>query len=1012
MKTKKSQIRIISIQTVITIFLAALVLISHSQDVTIRLMPLPADQFTLNDVWKTEISNSSMKDYDVRLHAIVNEDQKGILFDGTSANFTVPAGYMGPVDAESLEPANITHIDQSTEDYCIATGSLPPGTYIACVYILDAATGIELSKDCLQFESQIYGPPQLLTPTDGAEILVNELPLFTWTPTAPPLNGVVYSLKMVELMANQDKNAAIRSNPSVFEMKNIDGLELQYPPDALEPEAGKKYAWQVTVGLENGERISFSEVSAFSVAKGSGLLTIKLHTPEDGTVVCSDDPETDEPLSCSFTKTKFSWSIPGIDPETPFIYTMKICEVVKDQTPDEAIHGNPVYIQDVDGSEFQESDDIVFLYPEYNPLMDHPVVPGEERRYAWQVTMKDKTGNPVGDPSAINQVIVKIPVIPHPSSAIKDYGDAPDEVNKPFYHYFTHNSSGGAAIHEEGNYERLGLKVSGENDGKTVDLDTYDDGVAFTNFVYPYSGCRQQSIEVTITTTRLPRYNENSLLHLQAWIDLNRDGDWNDIGECDFTPSGEHIFWNWSATSGSSGAVNSYDFTTNPNTWTDASGARVTRQTFNLGFQTALIAGTPVTDTLWCRFRLSYTDDKGGTIADDYKGTAEYGEVEDYGIPVATTGCNCIINSLEVNGIDYSTDGITIDATTGDTKEFVLHSSCGSCEIAFVEWQVSKPDGSIEIITTGSRTSYTFLVAGNYMITATQHCPDGATCSFVIKVHVTDASSSGSPDTKRWSISFRPPSITPFCITGFSLSIDVSARPDLNLSTCQLMVQKASVVPGGSGPTLTFNSDRMTITGGSSGIYEATVSFSVADLVSLYSTYCETLYFTFTATLLDGTTIRSSDNYRIDLDDLRPDIEIDPSVTVSPSTCLSAPTWTSTPCLCLSGTALPSRLPFLITWASNIVPGNVDIGVTVMKTSTHEELIVPPASYTYIINPNTDAAGNRIPGYRLLLYTSGFSHLISVGDAVGISVTVKGESPCKCGPQTMQNLFLIKIGCP
>ncbi|MDX9906357.1 MAG: hypothetical protein RBS55_07205 [Bacteroidales bacterium] len=407
MKTKKLNNRISKITVLCLVFFAAIVLTSHSQDITIRLMPMPVDQFTINDVWKTEITNTSMKDQDVRLHAIVNEDRKGLLFDGTSASFTVMAGYMGPVDIEALEPASISHIDKTTEDYCKATGSLPPGTYIACVYVLDAATGIELSKDCLQFESQIYGPPQPLTPINGTSLNSHELPLFSWTPTTPPINGMVYTVRLVELLPSQAKEAAINTNPSVFEMMNIDGLELQYPPDALELEPGKSYAWQVTAGLENGERISFSEVSAFSVAKGSGLLTIKLLTPEDGTILCSDDPETDEPLQCSFAKTKFSWTVPGLEDGKQFIYTLMICKVGEGQTAEQAMdENNPVYSHDVDGAEFSEPEDIVFLTPEYDPLSDQPVVPGEESKYAWQVSIKDKDGNVMGNGSAIYTVVV------------------------------------------------------------------------------------------------------------------------------------------------------------------------------------------------------------------------------------------------------------------------------------------------------------------------------------------------------------------------------------------------------------------------------------------------------------------------------------------------------------------------------------------------------------------------------------------------------------------------------
>lgn len=121
-----------------------------------------------------------------------------------------------------------------------------------------------------------------------------------------------------------------------------------------------------------------------------------------------------------------------------------------------------------------------------------------------------------------------------------DYGDAPDPT------YPTLLDSDGARHLQMGDYY-LGTRVTGEDDANLV-YDEYDgslitdargdvgdDGVVFTDSALMIG----EEAEVTITASRNGGY-------LNAWIDFNADGDWDDPGEQIFTDQllkkGENTF--------------------------------------------------------------------------------------------------------------------------------------------------------------------------------------------------------------------------------------------------------------------------------------------------------------------------------------------------------------------------------------------------------------------------------------------------------------------------------------
>ncbi len=171
-----------------------------------------------------------------------------------------------------------------------------------------------------------------------------------------------------------------------------------------------------------------------------------------------------------------------------------------------------------------------------------------------------------------------------------DYGDAPDPT------FPTLTASTGAAHQIKANVQ-LGLTNGADTDGQpsvNADLDTSDDGV--TNIVLTPGSNSQVTVNASVAAK------------LDAWLDLNKDGDWDDAGE--------HII----------------DGTT------------------PLG---SLVAGDNVINfplplgpkgTTYARFRMSSTGIATPT------GVALDGEVEDYKVTLTGPAFQNPLNDLDVNG--------------------------------------------------------------------------------------------------------------------------------------------------------------------------------------------------------------------------------------------------------------------------------------------------------------------------------------------------------------------------
>lgn len=129
---------------------------------------------------------------------------------------------------------------------------LPPGQYQICVRV-KIGVGQFLSESeplgCGYFTLNAAEPPQLINPICGDEITTgNNNIVFSWTiPTGVLPTYVEYTLKIIELLPNQDPNQAFLAStvPAFYEKTVYTQNTILYGPTDPPLEAGKRYAWRV-----------------------------------------------------------------------------------------------------------------------------------------------------------------------------------------------------------------------------------------------------------------------------------------------------------------------------------------------------------------------------------------------------------------------------------------------------------------------------------------------------------------------------------------------------------------------------------------------------------------------------------------------------------------------------------------------------------------------------------------------------------------------------------------------
>ena len=198
------------------------------------------------------------------------EARKGPLFRGNSNEFESPPGRERITARDIREIRDEWYLEEDKQ-FILRTGTVPAGSYDACLYLMDASTGQELTQQCIHIEVRPAAPPRLISPRSGKGLETGR-PIFTWTKPAPvPFDQrVLYKFKIVEVYKGQTKEEAIRANPAWYEEDGISRTSFQYPLRAKDLDPDRQYAWQVQAFYEEG----------FPLGKNRGMSEIWQVNPE------------------------------------------------------------------------------------------------------------------------------------------------------------------------------------------------------------------------------------------------------------------------------------------------------------------------------------------------------------------------------------------------------------------------------------------------------------------------------------------------------------------------------------------------------------------------------------------------------------------------------------------------------------------------------------------------------------------------------------------------------------
>ncbi len=625
---------------------------SFAQEVLIRLNLPPIDQFTVNDLYNAQVINNSGKDLQIFLKGIVTEETKGLLFDGHSAVFTLKAGFNGLPAFSQLEPVSTNYSNKKVESYVLRTGTVPPGEYTICIYVIDATTQEELGEDCIQTELLAPMPPELIYPEDESQV-EEMLLLFSWAPPAPVsiTMKIIYKIRIVELLPHQTVDQALASNPAWYQNNQVSGTTFQYPANARPLETGKTYAWQVTAYTQTGEQIAPpSEPYWFQVPVEPEIVEpfyIKLHPLQS-----EDKLDINDALT-------FTWELIG-HPKEPYTYLFQLFTYDLDGPPPEltkeklvfskgdinetklVVTPNDIQLNERNGyiwivylltKEHYLFPDSIFSFTFKNPKQfDFGDAPDSRTSPSSYFTLKDNSG---GRCYWMTKVDISRDFFPSPVG-ITTLGVAPWVPPGPpsaiFYLYIPKTIQTWLGLLDESEWGETGYVCRGsrsvdfEEDSRIAGgtMDNFDDGVLFYPGTDYCKSCGYDSIEVKFMID--PEYEKGQKLYFSCWVDWNGDGDWYDGYNCDDEAMlvTEHIRW--------LGATPLYATSTapvlmgnlaeiDPSTWHGQTCA-----VYRFYFQGGITMGD-----MQVRFRLSPDIGSGIQLyADSPKGMTISGEIEDY----------------------------------------------------------------------------------------------------------------------------------------------------------------------------------------------------------------------------------------------------------------------------------------------------------------------------------------------------------------------------------------------
>jgi hypothetical protein len=226
--------------------------------------PLPHQEgfFTLDDIWRVNLTNMQQGPVEVQIEATIEDGSHRQVLNAVSPPFLLPKGNIRP--SFNGSSVRFQFGNSSSANIFRTSGRASIGNYIICYRVLSLSTNQQLGEYCQEETVKPFGPPELISPYDDEKIETTK-PILTWK--APfPLGDqpVVYVLRLVELKPKQNAVEGLERNKPLITRKVDQVTYLSYPGDAPELEVDHTYAWQVVANVGDFE-IGATEIWKFKV---------------------------------------------------------------------------------------------------------------------------------------------------------------------------------------------------------------------------------------------------------------------------------------------------------------------------------------------------------------------------------------------------------------------------------------------------------------------------------------------------------------------------------------------------------------------------------------------------------------------------------------------------------------------------------------------------------------------------------------------------------------------------
>lgn len=228
-----------------------------------KLKQPPPNRFGIADLWSLELNNLSRKEVKGYVVGTLSEDKDGLIVEGRSKTFTIKPGRT-TYTYNDFSDADIQYRNNKYKEILLRTGGAPDGDYTICVTVYNEFDEVIGQENCIYHSVRTIGNISLVMPTDNEQLPENQPIVFSWTPLP---NQNEYSLKIVELLGNQNPESAIKNNRAFFQRDGIRGTSFQYPISERKFELNKTYLWQVY--LKENPDVAASEIWSFRISEDS-----------------------------------------------------------------------------------------------------------------------------------------------------------------------------------------------------------------------------------------------------------------------------------------------------------------------------------------------------------------------------------------------------------------------------------------------------------------------------------------------------------------------------------------------------------------------------------------------------------------------------------------------------------------------------------------------------------------------------------------------------------------------